>query len=250
MHTWNRRIFLAKLLVVISLLLLACAEPPRGIPNKAELYFFDPSILQTRQLTQEMLTPVPSSAIRERNVITDSESLLADEDVLFHLADSLVHRNESVTFQLQQVNFEQIHCSKDLKGVEEVYFAFLAESADGPPDSPFEFASVTISIQRGYLSFRSFFLQPHDPLAQGALLSAYPPQVPYRTAVQVALDNGGKEAMQQIGAGCRLGVTLRENVWLIAWFPQDIDHSKALLVQEIDANTGNVRKVEWRGDKR
>lgn len=250
MHTWNRHILLASLLLAVPLVLLACTEPPRGIPNKTELYLFDPFALQTRQLTQEMLTPVPSSAIREREVITGSESLVADEDVLFHLANSLVHGDERVTFQLRQVNFEWTPCSRSLEGVTKAYFAFLAESEDGPPDSPFEFASVTISTRRGYLSFSSDFLQPHDPLTQGALLSAYPPPVPYRTAMRVALDNGGKEAMQQIGVGCRLGVTLRENVWIIAWFPQDFHHSNALLVQEIDANTEGVRKVEWREDKK
>jgi hypothetical protein len=239
------------LLVAVAILLVAgwvaaiflYVEPARSIPNEEELYIFDPFTLQTQALTREVLTPVPERI--ETELITGTKGIVTNEDVLYRLADTFVRRDETIAFRLRQVDFDRTPCAKSLEGFAEAYIAYLAEGVDRWPGSPFEFASVTISMERGFLSFRSSYLQPHDPLVQGPLLSAYPPPVPYRRAMQIALANGGEEAMQRLGPTCQLGVTLRADVWTIAWFPQDIYRSTPLLVQEIDANSGEVRRNEW-----
>ena len=248
MRTFRRRhALLAGILVVVAFVLLAC-EGARSIPNRHEQYLFDPFALQTQMLTEEMLTPVPYGT--ETEVITRTKGIATDENALFRLADTFVRRDESATFRLRSVSFDWTPCAKSLEGVAAVSATYLAEGVDRYPGFPYEFASVYISIQRGYLSLWSSFIQPHDPLVQGTALSAYPPPVPYRRAMQIAMSNGGEEAMQRIGPACELDASLIGDAWLIGWFQREIYRSDFLFVQEIDANTGEVRKVEWReGEK-
>lgn len=246
-HSGRQPVRLAGLLACVALVLLAC-EGARSIPNKNELYIFDPFTLQTQALSEEMLTPVPNNT--ERKVIAGTHDVVTDEDALFRLADTLVHRDKTAAFRLRYVNFDWSPCGKVFDGVGGANVTYLAEGVNETPGFPFEYVSLDINIPRGSLSYWSSFVQPHDPLVQGPLLSVYPPPVPYRRVMQIALDSGGKEAVQRIGPTCKLGATLRGDTWTVVWFAQDVYRSDPLLVQEIDANTGEVRKVEWREDKK
>ncbi|RMH37084.1 MAG: hypothetical protein D6694_13475 [Gammaproteobacteria bacterium] len=236
-HVWIMRL---GMLAIIIFAIFGCDGGGTSIPNKFDNFLFDPFALKSEPLQRSMLTPAPSS--EGSTPIPGAESVLTDPNALFELANELAHEYEPSTL-LSSVSFNGF-CQRYQEGVSWASFDYSA--ANVGPDELYshETSTILISIRNGSLLYMSDYVPGVDES-----LFHYPPAISYRRAMQIAQANGGEEAEQRIGATCEFRARLNGDVWTIYWYVGRVWGSEPVLTQEIDANTGEVRKVERKEEK-
>ena len=237
-HVWIMRL---GMLAIITFAISDCDGGGTSIPNRFDNFLFDPFALKSEPLQRSMLTPAPSS--EGSSPIPGAESVLTDPDALFELANELAYEYEPSAL-LSSVSFNGL-CQRYREGVSWASFDYSA--ANVGPDELYshETSTIWISIRNGSLLYMSDYVPGSDES-----LLHYPPAIPYRRAMQIARANGGEEAEQRVGAACEFRARLNGGVWTIYWYEDGVWRSEQVLTQEIDANTGEVRKVEWRENEK